>query len=806
MNTLPPLERYEHDERTLMLHCGSARVALTLLSPHIVRVRLAPQGNFAPRRSWALPCPDSTFAAVPFVVEETPDALIIRNDAAAPDLVLRVQRDPCLISFADANGNVFCADSAPMQWRGGAPDPQQSTTVWHIACEKHIDSADHFYGTGERAGLLDKRGYRLTNWTSDPGSNQGPCTDPFYIAIPVCMVARPGLAYGFYFNNTWHSSFDMGHADPQCWRIEAGGGELDYYVVYGPTPLDVSEGLAALLGTMPLPPRWALGYHQSRWSYAPEAEVRAVAEGFRSRDIPCDVIHLDIAYMDGYRVFTWDAERFPDPPRLLRDLRADGFRVVTIIDPGVKIDPDYHVYQQGQQHDAFIRRADGEVFQGYVWPDAAVFCDYTRAEVRAWWGTVQRALLEQGVSGIWNDMNEPTSFHQPFSSTVGKKTWGTLPLDAPQGALHERTQHAEVHNLFGSGMAQACYEGMRSASSERPFVLTRSAFAGIQCWSACWMGDNNSVWEHLEMAIPQLVNMGLSGVPFVGVDIGGFGGNASGELFARWMQFGALTPFCRGHTTHTSTRHEPWAFGAEVEAICRDALRLRYRLLPYLATLFAEAAQHGTPVLRPLFYHHPDDPAALSVHDQVLLGPFLLAAPVYRPGVTHRAVYLPAGTWYDWWSGETLHGPAHVLARAPLDTIPLYVRAGAIIPMGPAMRHTEERPLDPLTLHLFPGQGEFTLYEDDGLTFAYEQIDFCMTSYRLLRDEAGCALRFEIDERVGGYCPPDRRLEIVLHGVDAAAAALTDHPDAHYDAAQRTLTLVMDDDGSTHTFCFGGAV
>jgi alpha-glucosidase len=801
--------------RSLLLDCGGPQVSLTVLSPHILRVRLAPHGTFAARRSWAVPVPDEDFPETPFEVQETETSLIVQTAPSGPQgkagVTVHIQRDPCRLAFADPSGQVFCADTneAGMQWQDQDMDDQAGADApdWRVACDKRIEPGEHFFGAGQRTGLLDKRGKRLVNWTTDAGTGQGPGTDPLYLAIPVVLALRPGLAYGVFFNNTWASAFDLGRGHPEVWRMEAEGGELDYYVCYGPTPLEVSEGLGRVLGTMPLPPRWSLGYHQSRWSYAPEAHVRSVAAGFRSRDIPCDVLHLDIGYMDGYRVFTWDPLAFPDPPTLLADLRQEGFRTVTIIDPGVKADPNYHVYREGLEQDFFIRRSSGGVFHGYVWPDDSVFSDYTRPEVREWWGDLQRTLVEQGSCGIWNDMNEPPVFYQPFSQNVRKRTWGTIDLDARQGPAGEETTHAEVHNLFGQGMVRASYEGLRRhLGDERPFVLTRSGFAGVQHWSACWMGDNNSWWEHLEMSMPQLMNMGLSGVPFVGVDIGGFAGNADGELFARWMQLGALYPFCRGHTTHFSADHEPWAFGPQVEAICRTYLQLRYRLLPYLSTLFWEASTRGTPVLRPLLYEFPSDPATYQLHDQVMLGPFVLAAPVYQPGRDYRAVYLPAGDWYDWWTNEVLSGPVHVLAHAPLERMPLYVRAGAILPMGPDLRFTAEKPLDPLTLHLYPGEGTFTLYEDDGHTFAYERGEHCTTRYRLYRDlgadQTTSVLKFDIGERVGNYHPPDRRLILAVHGVEARAAE--DYPDAHYDPQKRTLTLVLDPGGDSEHGGNGG--
>jgi alpha-glucosidase len=772
-----PLQSFTRDERTLLLDCGGPRIALTVLTANIVRIRLATNGAFAPRRSWAVTPPDEHFAVPSFTLEESASMLTLRTEA----LAIQIERATCRIACVDPNGDTFCADAAGLRWGSDG-----------ISCAKRIADGEHFYGFGERTGTLDKLGRRMVNWATDPpplGHNPG--TDPLYIAIPVFMAVRPGLAYGVFFNNTWRSTFDIGASQAEVWQMQADGGEIDYYVIYGPTPAKVSEGIAALLGAMPMPPYWALGYHQSRWSYETDAAVRDLATEFRQRDIPCDVIHLDIDYMDGYRVFTWNSSGFPDPAGMIADLRKQGFRTVTIIDPGVKVDPSYAVYQQGLERDCFIHRSNGEVFQGYVWPDDSAFPDFMRPEVRQWWVDMQKGLIDQGVSGIWNDMNEPTVFAKPFSEGGGQAF--TVDLDAPQGPADERTTHAEVHNLYGSNMARASFEGLyRDLNGERPFVLTRSAFAGIQRWSTCWMGDNSSWWEHLEMAMPQLLGMGLSGVPFVGVDIGGFFGNARGELFARWMQLGILFPFCRGHSSIDTTQHEPWVFGPRVEAICRDYLKLRYRLLPYLYTLFWEAAQCGAPILRPLFFHFPDDQATYHVHDQVLLGPTLLAAPVYHPEREYRYVYLPAGVWYDWWTDEAINGPIHMLAHAPLERMPLYVRAGAIIPSGPELRFTGERPLDPLTLDLYPGEGDFMLYEDDGHSFAYQQGQFCTTRYTLRQD--GQYLIFAIGARTGAYAPPQRNIVLRFHGTDAAAMA--DHPAAQYDAERRILTLQFADKGA----------
>jgi len=641
-----------------------------------------------------------------------------------------------------------------------------------VAGWKKIEADEHFYGFGERTGLLDKLSDRVTNWTVD-ALDYGSLTDEMYQAIPFFIALRPKVGYGIFFNTTFWSQFDIGADQPGVWRMETRGGELDYYIIYGPEPANILRTYTQLTGRMPLPPRWALGYHQCRWSYESETVVRLLAREFRDRRIPCDVIHLDIDYMQGYRVFTWSPKHFPNPGKLISDLAQDGFKTVTIIDPGVKYEPeaDYSVFDQGVEHDYFVRKADGKLFHGYVWPDKAVFPDFLRPDVRQWWGDLQKSLTEIGVAGIWNDMNEPAIDDRPFGDP-GNKIW--FPLDAPQGGggaggennsiPSERTTHAEVHNLYGLSMAQACAEGLeRLRPNERSFVLTRSGYAGVQRWSSVWMGDNQSLWDHLEMSLPMLCNMGLSGVGFVGCDIGGFAGNATAELFARWMQVGMLYPLMRGHSAMTTARHEPWVFGDRVERICQEYINLRYQLLPYIYTLFWEAATTGAPILRPLLYHFPNDPKTYTLYDQVLLGPFLMAAPIYRPGIEHRAVYLPAGTWYDWWSGESHEGPIHILAHAPLERMPLYVRAGAVIPMAPVMQYTDEHPIDELTLRIWSGTGEWTLYEDDGRTFEYKNGAWATTTYHVSTNRQQTIV--EIAAREGQFSPPKREVIVELVGV-----------------------------------------
>lgn len=760
MKNLGQLERYTRDGQRVTFEFGSARLAVTVLDEKTVRVRYAFTGDFSPRRSWAVAKDDSEYGGAAFEINETPQWV----ELATAQLKIQVRREAGGVALLTADGRLLTEDVPGQGPRGSEKGRVQTVKV--------MPSDEHYYGFGERTGLLNKRYKRYTSWTTDPvkeGYFHSPGADQMYQAIPFFMGLRPRFGgYGFFFNNTFKSTFDVGSSLPGYLSIEAAGGELDYYLFYGPEPAAIVEAYTNLTGRMPLPPRWALGYHQSRWSYYPEAKVREIADGFRARQIPAEVIHLDIDYMNGWRVFTWDKKRFPDPAKLCADLTAQGFKVVTIIDPGVKYDPgSYGVYDEGVERDYFIRKSDGKLFRAFVWPGDSVFADYARDEVRQWWGDQHNALLDVGVRGIWNDMNEPAMQDKPFGQDGSHID---MPDDTPQGSAEERTTHAELHNLFALLMDKATYEGLvRQQPERRPFVLTRAGYAGIQRWSAVWTGDNASAWEHLETALPQLCNMGLSGVSFVGTDIGGFWDSPSPELWARWVQLGAFYPFARGHACDGTPPKEPWAFGETTEGIARQFLELRYRLLPHLYTLFEESARIGAPIMRPLLYEFWQDEAILEIQDEVMVGNALLLAPVYRPGVTQRHVYLPQGVWYDFWNNKLVEG-SHILADAPLAKMPLYVRGGTVLPLGPVMQYSDERPLDELTLHIYPDeQGHATgqLYEDDGESFAYQQGQSCHTAYTVTTNANG-----EVTvqaKREGAYQPASRQYQIHLHLGDGKA-------------------------------------
>jgi len=736
------MRSFEQAEHVLNITFQNIQMRVVFLDDYLVRIRLSPEQRFAETMSWSVPRADNNFSPVTAKLIEHADRIEFSSSA----LTVRVFKADGRLEMEN-DGRQFFRDSAPPQWTA-----DRSRVV------KNREPQEKYYGFGERGSGLEKHGQTMRNWNTDPPEPHGVHVDPMYMSVPVYLVLDSGNCYGVYFNCTFDSRFDL--SLPGSFTFDSASPEIDFYLAAAGQPLAVIESLSNLLGRMPLPPLWSLGYHQSRWSYGSQEEVLRIARTFRQRGIPCDAIHLDIDYMDGYRIFTWNKNRFPDPAAMTKDLEEQNFKVVTIIDPGIKVDPDYSVYCEGVQKNMFIRTREGDVFSGFVWPDLSVFPDFCRADVRAWWAEKQNSLADVGVSGIWNDMNEPTVFEKPFSEGGGRG--GTLPLDAPQGSLQESGTHAELHNLYGSQMAQASYEGMRaSRPGLRSFHLTRAGFAGVQRWSASWMGDNFSTWEHLEMSVRQLMNMGISCVPFVGVDIGGFFGNASAELYARWIQIGALYPFSRGHTCSGTNPHEPWAFGEQAEAIARKYLGLRYRLMPYLYSVFREASQCGYPVWRGLFLHYPEDEQTHLIDDQVLIGRDLMAAPILKRGQNARQVYLPSGTWFDWWDGTRFQGGRYILADAPPEKMPLYVRAGAVIPVAGEIESTWKSALPEITLQIFPDDNaDFTLYEDDGSTTQFEKGVFATTNYRMVSDAEMVELK--IAAREGSYEIPPRLARVVL--------------------------------------------
>ncbi|WP_123041595.1 TIM-barrel domain-containing protein [Cohnella candidum] len=699
------IRRVERTEQEILVFGERANLAFRLAGEGILRVKLF----FSAMPDWETTPAVLASPGVPMEaeVQETETGY----DMQAGSFRLSLHKENSSLVVRDARGDRLLGEA---EW---------SWERERITLTVRAEADSHYYGLGEKTGFFDKKGESYRMWNSDVYEPHVPDIDALYQSIPFLVHFRKGgRASGVFLDNPGKTTFDM-RSRADAYSIAADSGAMDLYLVDGPGLKDVVSRYTDLTGRTAMPPRWALGYQQSRYSYMDQEEVLELARTFRSKGIPCDVIYLDIHYMDEYRVFTWDPERFPDPKAMTAELAEMGFRIVPIVDPGVKKDPNYAVYQEGVAEGYFCKKLEGDLFIGNVWPGPSAFTDYTDDRAAEWWGDLHRFYIDHGISGIWNDMNEPSVFND---------TTKTMDLDVVHRNNGRPKTHGELHNLYGMLMSKATYEGMaRGLGGERPFVLTRAGYAGIQRYAAVWTGDNRSYWEHLEMSIPMVLNLGLSGVAFAGADIGGFSHHSSGELLARWTQMGALFPFCRNHSAIDTSRQEPWRFGEQVEAICREYIRFRYRLMPYLYSLFYEASASGLPVLRPLLLEYPGDPLVTNLSDQFLVGEFLLAAPVCRPGVTARAVYLPEGVWYDHRTGERYAGGRHVLAEAPLESMPLFVKAGAIIPVKEAGgQFADEVGNGELTLEVYAGASgasRFRLFEDDGKTFAYRE-----GAYRLL--------------------------------------------------------------------------
>jgi alpha-glucosidase len=629
------------------------------------------------------------------------------------------------------------------------------------------------YGTGEIAGPLLRNGARTICWNTD-SFEYSDANQSLYQSHPWVLAVRPdGSSFGVLADTTCKCEIDL--STDIRFSVDADRGAAPpfaIYVIERDTPQQVVAALADLTGECPIPPKWALGYQQSRWSYEPDTRVLEVADEFRNRRIPCDCLWLDIDYMDGFRCFTFDKTKFPDPAWLNAELHNRGFKTVYMIDPGIKVDPDYFVYQQGQAGGHFLLDSRGEEYHGKVWPGECAFPDFTRTETRHWWAGLYKDFLGSGgagIDGVWNDMNEPAVFDNEDKQM-------------PEDNLHRADDrlggvgpHSRYHNVYGMLMVRASRRGiLKARPDKRPFLLTRSNFIGGHRYAATWTGDNKSTWEHLAWSIPMILNLGLSGQPFAGPDIGGFAGEADAKLFARWMGIGALLPFARAHSIQNSKPHEPWAFGEQCEATCRRALERRYRLLPYIYTLFREASKTDIPIARPVFFADPADPKLRAIDDCFLLGPDILVRCQVKEDEPCTSP-MPGGFWRPFEILDTstpatsspASGPlptAHSPLPSPDPDLPqLLFRGGSIVPLGPVVQHVDEKPLDPLTLVVsMSGRGEARgqLYEDAGDGFAHEEGMFRLTTYHAFTEEDHITIQPQ--RPFGRMHAVDRELEVIV--------------------------------------------
>jgi alpha-glucosidase len=725
------------------------KLQVSLLDDGVARFHYVEGGVPQPDRGWTYDLSQFHGAHAP-VVQQTATTLNLRTSA----IDVTITGATCSISIASVpSGEVLWSESSPFtrEADGG------------VSLGRTLASNEAIYGLGEKNGPGNRVGNSYVMWNTDEGCA---CGDPIYQSHPYFLsLPASGHASGAYVANTHEMTFDVGSASATSLAMSAVGGDIDLFFFDGPMPAAVIEEYTRLVGRQWLPPLWTLGYHQSRWTYSPESYFEQVAATFRSLGLPADGMWLDIDYMNGFRDFTWDPSAFSDPAAVVATVTGEGFHITNIVDPGVKYDPGgtYATYNAGVEKGMFYDGDDGGLVLADCWPGAAAFPDFTNPAVRTWWAGQIADFMSIGTSGIWNDMNEPSVF------TNG----GVFPLDTPVNGDGVPTTFSEAKNVYGLLEAKAAQQGELTAfPNNRPFVLTRAGFSGIQKYSAVWTGDSSQSWDQLVQEAPMLQGLGVSGVPFVGSDVGGFiGGGPSPELYGRWFEVGAFSPFFRTHTSTTAPPQEPWDYGPEIQFLAQQMLDLRYSILPYLYESFIEANTAGTPVMRPLWYGYPSDPQTQSHLNEWFFGDSLLVATVLAPLVTQLDVYIPTGVFQDFYTGAAYTGPTTVTLPAPLGRIPLLVRGGSVIPELDVQQYVGAVPDVAHHLDVYPGAAgtttQATLHEDDGESLDYAKGGQSTVTVSL--DVTATGLTLALGARTGGYTPPvaARSHDIRVHGVGA---------------------------------------
>ncbi len=713
-------------------------IELSAYSPNVIRVRMDKKE----------PGEDFSYAVVGEPQQTTVNVSQDDNQLtiATDSLQVRVQKNPFSIAFYTRDGKVINEDEKGL------------TTSWigeEVTTYKKMQEGERFIGLGEKTGGLDRRGNAYTNWNTDAFGYRTD-QDPIYSTIPFYIGIHSGLNYGIFFDNTYRTNFNFGASNNRFSSFGAEGGEMDYYFIHHQKLADIITSYTDLTGRMPMPPLWSLGYQQNRYSYYPETEVMRIAQTLREKEIPADGITLDIHYMDAYKLFTWDTTRFADPVKMNNTLEEMGFKTTVIVDPGIKIEEGYPAYESGKEADIFLKYSDGEYYSGQVWPGWTHFPDFTSERGREWWQEQVQLFADQGIDGLWNDMNEIATWGQTMPDNV---------LFAYDGHL---TTHKEGRNVYGLQMTRASYNGARKAMNKRPFLLTRAGYAGLQRYTAKWTGDNRSEDSHMLLGIRLLNSLGVSGVSFTGMDIGGFTGGASVELFARWIQLGAFTPYFRNHTGVNTKSSEPWAYGEEVTEIARNFINLRYRLLPYLYSSFYESAQSGLPLMRTLAidYTHQPEVYSADFQNQYLFGEAFMVAP-FESTTNFGKVYFPEGKWYDLYSGEVEQGGREKIFQLAYHRLPVFVKGSSIVPMQSLIQTTTEKPTDTLTIHVYQGDvtNSFVYYEDDGESFDYENGGFYKRT--ISYDPRKKSVTFGDVE--GSYQSNFKLVKVVFHGFQNAS-------------------------------------
>jgi alpha-glucosidase len=667
-----------------------ARLAVHFLARDIVRLEAVPAGvRRLPTGAVVL----STPAAGTVTASNEPDRLILTQGAVS----VIVNKAPLQVVVLRANGSVIAA-SLP----GGLQhDPVTGTVVASMFAR----GGERYFGMGLAGGPLDRRGRLMTMRNADRAA-YGEFTNPLYSSTPFFHGHLAGASYGLFFDNPTVAEFDFASRNGSILNIAAVGGTLNFYVMAGPTPAAVASAFAALTGSTPVPPRWAIGYQQAHFGYASAAQVLSLAREFRSRAIPADAFYLDLDYTDRLFTMSWNPVGWPDPVGFNAEMESLGFKRVNILEPLVTVFDPLWPWLSGNRW--LATEPSGNAYIANIWMGDVSFIDFTKQGARDFFKSALKTFVSTGVSGIWADLNEPAANELPYAI-----------FDFDGQPRYE----SATRNIYALWNVATVRDALLEAQPGlRPFIVSRSGFAGIQRYGANWSGDTDSTWDSLRVQVQIANSMGLSGQNFFGADVGGFLGAPDAELFVRWLQFGAATPYMRNHSMNTSPLREPWRYGEPYTSVARSVIEWRYRLMPYLYGLFVAAEAQGAPVLAPTYFHFPGDEQTHGPSGEFMLGDALMVAPVVERGAATRRLYLPAGSaWYDYHTDQRHAGGQQLTVAAPLQQLPMFARAGSILPMGPVRQFANQPVADEsLVLDIFPGaNGRFVMRDDDGATTAY---------------------------------------------------------------------------------------
>ena len=597
-------------------------------------------------------------------------------------------------------------------------------------------------GLGDKMGALDKRGYHYRSWATDDPVHQDELYESLYKAISYLFVKSNGHYFALYFPSTYPYEFDIDKKIMGKVLVYSFNVKQDFFLFYGDEPKDIISSYSSLVGRPYMVRLKMLGNQQSRWSYENEKLVRDVFKGYLENKIPLDYIHLDIDYMNGYRCFTVNKERFPNLKQLSDDLKKEDVEIVAINDAGIKQDDDYDIYRYVVDNDLVIKNADGSKYIGKVWPGESVFPNYFDPKTKKYFGDyAYKFIHENGISAIWNDMNEPTSF------------FGPLPLDSYQIIQGKKISHEETHNIYGEHMVR-CFVDTFRRDNIRPFLITRAANATTPQYTIVWGGDNFSLWHHLKLSIPQLLSLCISNFMFAGDDIGGFGGDGNKELLIRWCEGNIFIPFFRNHSSLYTKAQEPFAYDKECTEIYRKFIQVRYDFIPYLYDLVYRMNKYGEMIMRPLFYNYPEDKVALDINDEYMVGESVLHAPIVDKNTNKRIVYLPKGRWINYFTSQVFKGEKHYIVDLSLDETGIYIKKNSIIPMYENLLHLEKEKIDSISFRLFGSHGKYQMYEDDGKTLNHEKGEYNIYDVSFNKKE------FTLKLKRHGYQSPYKKIKV----------------------------------------------